>query len=68
MGRLNWRHSGDLAHRCCLTVARKSKLLSKRFIDGRIVVDHGKVLTLDHVAAPEALTEAQDRATAAVLL
>jgi hypothetical protein len=49
-------------------VARKSKLLSKRFIDGRIVVDHGKVLTLDHVAAPEALTEAQDRATAAVLL
>jgi hypothetical protein len=32
------------------------------------VVDLGKVLTPDHAAAPEALTEAQGRVIAAVLL
>ena len=68
MGRLNRRHSGDLPHRCCLTVVSKSKLLSKRFIEGRLVVHHGKVLTPDHAAAPEALTEAQGRVIAAVRL
>jgi 5-methylthioadenosine/S-adenosylhomocysteine deaminase len=36
------------------------------FIDGHLVVDRGKVLTLDHEAALEALTEAQARMIAAV--
>jgi 5-methylthioadenosine/S-adenosylhomocysteine deaminase len=36
------------------------------FIDGHLVVDRGKVLTLDHAAALEALTEAQARMIAAV--
>jgi cytosine/adenosine deaminase-related metal-dependent hydrolase len=36
------------------------------FVDGRLVVDRGKVLTLDHPAALAALTEAQARMIAAV--
>jgi 5-methylthioadenosine/S-adenosylhomocysteine deaminase len=36
------------------------------FIDGHLVVDRGKVPTLDHEAALEALTEAQARMIAAV--
>ena len=36
------------------------------FVDGRMVVDQGKVLTMDHAAALDALTEAQARMVAAV--
>ncbi len=36
------------------------------FIDGRMVVDRGQVLTLDHTSALQALTEAQARMEAAV--
>ncbi|WP_428486332.1 amidohydrolase family protein [Rhodopila sp.] len=36
------------------------------FIDGRMVVEHGKVLTMDHAAALEALTDAQARMIAEV--
>jgi 5-methylthioadenosine/S-adenosylhomocysteine deaminase len=42
------------------------RAIHKVFIDGRLVVDQGKVLTLDHAAALEALTEAQARMIAAV--
>jgi len=36
------------------------------FVDGRMVVDRGQVLTLDHTSALQALTEAQARMEAAV--
>jgi 5-methylthioadenosine/S-adenosylhomocysteine deaminase len=42
------------------------RAVQRVFIDGRLVVDRGKVLTLDHSAALEALTEAQARMIAAV--
>ncbi|HEX3990294.1 MAG TPA: amidohydrolase family protein [Acetobacteraceae bacterium] len=49
-----------------LVYTAADRAIHKVFIDGRLVVDQGKVLTLDHAAALEALTEAQSRMIAAV--
>ena len=40
--------------------------IHKVFINGHLAMDRGKVLTLDHAVAPEALTEAQACMIAAV--
>ncbi|MEA2725683.1 MAG: 5-methylthioadenosine/S-adenosylhomocysteine deaminase [Acetobacteraceae bacterium] len=49
-----------------LVYTAADRAIHKVFIDGRLVVQQGKVLTLDHAAALEALTEAQARMIAAV--
>ena len=49
-----------------LVYTAADRAIHQVFIDGRLVVDDGKVLTLDHAAALEALTEAQARMIAAV--
>lgn len=49
-----------------LVYTAADRAIHKVFIDGRLVVDRGSVLTLDHAAALEALTEAQVRMVAAV--
>jgi cytosine/adenosine deaminase-related metal-dependent hydrolase len=49
-----------------LVYTAADRAIEKVFVDGRLVVDRGKVLTLDHAAALEALTEAQARMIAAV--
>jgi 5-methylthioadenosine/S-adenosylhomocysteine deaminase len=49
-----------------LVYTAADRAIHKVFIDGRLVVDRGKVLTLDHAAALEALAEAQARMIAAV--
>jgi cytosine/adenosine deaminase-related metal-dependent hydrolase len=49
-----------------LVYTAADRAIHKVFIDGRLVVDQGKVLTLNHAAALEALTEAQSRMIAAV--
>ena len=49
-----------------LVYTAADRAIDKVFIDGRLVVDRGKVLTLDHAAALAALTEAQARMIAAV--
>jgi 5-methylthioadenosine/S-adenosylhomocysteine deaminase len=49
-----------------LVYTAADRAIHKVFIDGRLVVQQGKVLTLDHAAALEALTEAQARMVAAV--
>jgi 5-methylthioadenosine/S-adenosylhomocysteine deaminase len=49
-----------------LVYTAADRAIDKVFIDGRLVVDRGKVLTLDHAAALEALTEGQARMIAAV--
>lgn len=50
----------------CLVCIAADRATHKVFIDGRLVVDRGKVLTPDHAAVLEALTEAQTRMIAAV--
>jgi 5-methylthioadenosine/S-adenosylhomocysteine deaminase len=49
-----------------LVYTAADRAIRQIFIDGHLVVDRGKVLTLDHAAALEALTEAQARMIAAV--
>ena len=49
-----------------LVYTAADRAIHKVFIDGRLVVDQGQVLTLDHAAALEALAEAQARMIAAV--
>jgi 5-methylthioadenosine/S-adenosylhomocysteine deaminase len=49
-----------------LVYTAADRAIQQVFIDGRLVVDRGRVLTLDHAAALEALTEAQARMIAAV--
>jgi cytosine/adenosine deaminase-related metal-dependent hydrolase len=49
-----------------LVYTAADRAIHKVFIDGLLVVDRGRVLTLDHGAALEALTEAQARMIAAV--
>jgi 5-methylthioadenosine/S-adenosylhomocysteine deaminase len=49
-----------------LVYTAADRAIRQVFIDGHLVVDRGKVLTLDHAAALEALTEAQARMIAAV--
>jgi 5-methylthioadenosine/S-adenosylhomocysteine deaminase len=49
-----------------LVYTAADRAIQKVFIDGRLVVERGKVLTLDHAAALAALTEAQGRMIAAV--
>ena len=49
-----------------LVYTAADRAIHQVFIDGRLVVDRGQVLTLDHAAALQALTEAQARMIAAV--
>jgi 5-methylthioadenosine/S-adenosylhomocysteine deaminase len=49
-----------------LVYTTADRAIHKVFIDGHLVVDQGKVLTLDHAAALEALTEARARTIASV--
>jgi cytosine/adenosine deaminase-related metal-dependent hydrolase len=49
-----------------LVYTAADRAIRQVFVDGRMVVDRGKVLTLDHAAALAALTEAQQRMIAAV--
>ncbi|WP_428490195.1 amidohydrolase family protein [Rhodopila sp.] len=49
-----------------LVYTAADRAIEQVFIDGRLVVDRGKVLTLDHAGALAALTEAQGRMIAAV--
>ncbi len=49
-----------------LVYTAADRAIKQVYIDGRLVVDEGKVLTLDHAAALAALTEAQARMIAAV--
>jgi cytosine/adenosine deaminase-related metal-dependent hydrolase len=49
-----------------LVYTAADRAIQQVFIDGHLVVDRGRVLTLDHAAALEALTEAQARMIAAV--
>ena len=49
-----------------LVYTAADRAIEKVFIDGRLVVERGQVLTLDHAAALAALTEAQARMIAAV--
>jgi 5-methylthioadenosine/S-adenosylhomocysteine deaminase len=49
-----------------LVYTAADRAIHQVFIDGHLVVDQDKVLTLDHAAALEALTEAQARMIAAV--
>jgi cytosine/adenosine deaminase-related metal-dependent hydrolase len=49
-----------------LVYTAADRAIAKVFIDGRLVVERGRVLTLDHAAALETLAEAQARMIAAV--
>jgi 5-methylthioadenosine/S-adenosylhomocysteine deaminase len=49
-----------------LVYTAADRAIRQVYIDGQLVVDQGKVLTMDHPAALEALTEAQARMIAAV--
>jgi cytosine/adenosine deaminase-related metal-dependent hydrolase len=49
-----------------LVYTAADRAIHQVFIDGHLVVDQGRVLTLDHAAALEALTEAQARMIAAL--
>jgi 5-methylthioadenosine/S-adenosylhomocysteine deaminase len=49
-----------------LVYTAADRAIDRVFVDGNLMVEHGKVLTLDHAAALEALTEAQARMIAAV--
>jgi 5-methylthioadenosine/S-adenosylhomocysteine deaminase len=49
-----------------LVYTAADRAIEKVFVDGRLVVEAGKVLTLDHAAALEALADAQARMIEAV--
>ncbi len=49
-----------------LVYTAADRAIDRVFVDGRLVMERGKVLTMDHAAALETLTEAQARMIAAV--